>query len=366
MKYLTILTKNFIAIKKEYDYIIVGQGIAGTILHFNLLKKGKNVLCIDNNSEKSSSLVAAGMFNPIVFKRLTKSWNADLFSPALDSLFKEMEEFLNLKLKTEVDIVRIFSSIENQNDWEVKVDDPIYNKFLSSEETNELIDNNIESKFGYGIVKKAGWVNTVNLVKKYRNFLTSKNLIWNEKFDYSSLISTENNISYKEVSASKIIFCEGTQAMKNPYFSYLPFKPTKGEVLTIKVNNLDFSKIVNKGFFILPLGENLYRVGATYNWKDATYLTTKDGTEELINKIKTVLNHDFEIIDHQAGIRPTVKDRKPLIGIHPKHKNIAIFNGLGTKGILIAPYYANQFCEVLENSSILDKEVNIDRYSKFN
>ena len=337
--------------------------MAGTILHFNLLKKGKKILCIDNNFKKNSSLVAAGMFNPIVFKRLNKSWNADNFVLAMNSFFSEIEKFLNLNLKTNLDIVRIFSSMENQNDWEVKVRDSNFSNYLSSESTNELTENNIEHNFGYGIVKKGGWVNTVVFLEKYRLFLEEENLLWNEELDYKKLKITKNKIEYKGIISSKIIFCEGTQSIQNPYFNYLPFKPTKGEVLTIKAEKLNISKIVNRGFFMLPLGDNLYRVGATYNWQDETYLTTEEGKKELIKKIKTVIKQDFKIIDHQAGIRPTVKDRKPFIGIHPDHESLGIFNGLGTKGVLIAPYYANQFCDSLENGSTLDKEVNIERYS---
>ena len=138
--------------------------------------------------------------------------------------------------------------------------------------------------------------------------------------------------------------------------------PTQGEILTIKIENLSMDKILNKGFFIMPLGNDLYRVGATYNWKISHYETTEEAKAELIEKIKTVLPQEFEIVNHQAGIRPTVKDRKPLIGVHPEYKNLGVFNGMGTKGILIAPYFANHFSEFLEGSFELEKGVNIDRF----
>jgi len=339
--------------------------MAGTFLHYFLTQKGKKVFVIDNDFDKNSSLVAAGMFNPIVFKRLNKSWNADLFVPAMNSFFQEMETFLDTKMKSEVDIVRIFSSMENQNDWEVKVRDENFKDYLSPETTNELSENDIDFPFGYGIVKNGGWVNTHTFLYGYRKYLTQENLILNEKFDYNSLKISDNNLEYKDLKAIKIIFCEGTLAMENPYFNYLPFKPTKGEVLTIEIKDFTFTKMANRGFFMLPLGDNKYRVGATYNWKDETYKTTEEGRNELIEKIKTVIKQDFTILDHQAGIRPTVKDRKPFIGFHPEHKSLAIFNGLGTKGILNGPYLAGQFCEVLEGNKILEREVDIIRYFKF-
>lgn len=322
------------------------------------------MLCVDNNWEKNSSLIAAGMYNPIVFKRITKSWKADELVPYLNDFYPELEKHLNASFDTKIDILRIFKNWEQQNDFIAKTEDENYSQFIHSENTETLNRNKVENAFGYGTVTQSGWINTKLMLSKYRNFLEKKALILNEKFDFDSLKVEPEKITYKELTANKIIFCEGTQIQQNPYFNYLPMVPTQGEILTIKVENLSVDKILNKGFFIMPLGNDLYRVGSTYNWKISHYETTEEAKAELIEKIKTVLPQEFEIINHQAGIRPTVKDRKPLIGLHPEHKNLGVFNGMGTKGILIAPYFANHFSEFLEGNSELEKEVNIDRFNK--
>jgi glycine/D-amino acid oxidase-like deaminating enzyme len=336
--------------------------LAGTILHFHLFQKGLKVLCVDNNWEKNSSLVAAGMYNPIVFKRITKSWKADELVPYLNNFYPELEKHLNTSFDTKIDILRIFKNWEQQNDFIAKTEDDNYSEFINSEECKTLDKNKVENNFGYGTVTQSGWINTKLMLSKYRQFLEKEALILNEKFDFDSLKVETEKITYKEVTANKIIFCEGTQIQQNPYFNYLPMVPTQGEILTIKIENLSMDKILNKGFFIMPLGNDLYRVGATYNWKISHYETTEEAKAELIEKIKTVLPQEFEIVNHQAGIRPTVKDRKPLIGVHPEYKNLGVFNGMGTKGILIAPYFANHFSEFLEGSFELEKEVNIDRF----
>ena len=336
--------------------------MAGTILHFHLYKKGYKVLCIDNKWEKNSSLVAAGMYNPIVFKRITKSWMADELVPYLNDFYPELEKHLNSSFDTKIDILRIFKNWEQQNDFIAKTEDENYGQFINSNSSITLDNNKVENDFGYGTVTQSGWINTKLMLGKYREFLEKESLILNEKFDYDSLVIEEKKINYNNVSANKIIFCEGNLVQENPFFNYLPMVPTQGEVLTIKIKNLSLDKILNKGFFIMPLGNDLYRVGATYNWKISHYNSTSKGKEELIEKIKTVLPQEFEIVNHQAGIRPTVKDRKPLIGIHPKHKNLGVFNGMGTKGILIAPFFANHFCEFLDEGKQLQKEVNIERF----
>ncbi|MGB1041240.1 MAG: NAD(P)/FAD-dependent oxidoreductase, partial [Flavobacteriales bacterium] len=151
---------------------------------------------------------------------------------------------------------------------------------------------------------------------------------------------------------------------ENPYFNYLPLVPTKGELMTIKAEGLEVDKILNKGFFCLPLGNNLFRVGATYNWKNLTYETSEEGEKDLITKIESLLTCDYKIIDHKAGIRPTVRDRRPLIGVHREYEKIGLFNGLGTKGVLIAPWLANHFADFLEGKSELSPEYDLQRVKK--
>ena len=289
---------------------------------------------------------------------------ADELVPYLNDFYPELEKHLNASFDTKIDILRIFKNWEQQNDFIAKTEDENYSQFINSENSETLNKNKVDNEFGYGTVTQSGWINTKLMLGMYREFLEKESLILNEKFDSDSLVIEEEKINYNNVSANKIIFCEGTLIQENPYFNYLPMVPTQGEVLTIKIENLSLNKILNKGFFIMPLGNDLYRVGATYNWKIKHCDSTEEGKNELIEKIKTVLPQKFEIVNHQAGIRPTVKDRKPLIGLHPEHKNLGVFNGMGTKGILIAPYFANHFCEFLEGNSELEKEVNIDRFNK--
>ena len=176
-----------------------------------------------------------------------------------------------------------------------------------------------------------------------------------EKFDFDSFNNT--NINYKDYDAQKIIFCEGYRVSENPFFSYLPIAPTKGEVITIKIPSIKyFDRIISKGVYVLPLGNYLYTVGATYNREDLTDKITGDGQQFLKDRLEGILNVEYEILDRVAGVRPTVKDYKSLIGWHSENNNIGIFNGLGARGVLAGPYLSNAFV----NSSF----ENISRFSK--
>lgn len=351
-------------IKSQYDYIIVGQGLAGTILHYHLLERGKKVLVIDNNHEKNSSLVAAGMYNPIVFKRVTKGYNVDKYSPYLSPFYSRIENHLNTQVDFPINIIRFFKSLEQQNDFFSKTEEEGFSQYLVSKSETKIDHLPVKNEMGFGEITETGWVNTVELLQKYRSFLDQEKLILNEKFDFESLVFNDEKVRYKGYSAEKIIFCEGSLMLDNPYFGYLNLVPTKGELFTIRAKELAVDKILNKGFFCLPLGDNLYRVGATYVWKELTYKTTEEGKQDLKEKIESLLTCDYEIIDHKVGIRPTVSDRRPLIGLHYEHRSLALFNGLGTKGVLVAPWLANHFTDFLEGKAEINPEYNLQRVKK--
>jgi glycine/D-amino acid oxidase-like deaminating enzyme len=220
----------------------------------------------------------------------------------------------------------------------------------------------ILADFGYGKLLNTGRIDTKSLLKDYRDYLSQRNLIRNESFQYSELKITENGVAYKGLIASKIVFCEGFGLKNNPYFNDLPMQEAKGELITIHAPNLNIDFMIKSAVFVLPLGNNNYKVGATFNWKDKTQLPTEEGKNELLTKLKSVIDVPFEIVEHIAGIRPTVKDRRPLAGKHPKHQNLAILNGLGTRGVMIAPTVAKALYDYLENGIALDNEISIARF----
>ena len=134
--------------------------------------------------------------------------------------------------------------------------------------------------------------------------------------------------------------------------------------MIIKSENLKLNEIINSSIWILPLGNDLYKVGATYNWQDKTNQKTEEAKLELVTNLKELLNCDFEIIEHLAGVRPTVKDRRPLLGKHYKHNNLFILNGMGTRGVLFAPYLSDKLFQYIENKTELDNEISIERIYK--
>lgn len=112
----------------------------------------------------------------------------------------------------------------------------------------------------------------------------------------------------------------------------------------------------------MPLGNQLFKVGATYEWDQLNDIPSEEGKFELTKKLNSIISSPYNIVSHDAGVRPSVIDRRPVIGAHPKHNNIYVFNGLGTKAVMLAPYFAKQFVNYLQNNTPLDKEVDINRF----
>lgn len=344
------------------DYIIVGSGLAGIAFAEKAIQNDKSLLIFDNQSQNSSR-IAGGLYNPVILKRFSEVWQAQEQLLILDEFYKSLEFKLKIKVDYKIPILRKFFSIEEQNNWFAASDNNNLAPFLSL----DLIKNKfkgIDSPYDYGQVLQTGYVDTATLLNSYKKYTLDNNFLTQELFDYELLNIQSDCIEYKNIKAKHIIFAEGFGIHANNYFNYLPLDGTKGELFIIKAPDLFLDLIVNTSVFILPLGNHLFKVGATYNWKDKTEFPTDEGKAELLTRINEILDCDFEIINHFAGVRPTVRDRKPLVGTHPNHERLHVLNGLGTRGVMLAPSMAKALYESIENKRPLNKEIDIKRFSK--
>ena len=346
------------------DYIIVGGGLAG-ISFAEQARNASQSFLVFNDLSQNSSLIAGGLYNPVILKRFSGLANAQAQLDEMKTFYRNLPAELGSKYDFPLPVLRKFFSIEEQNNWFAASDKSLMAPFLSTDLVTREYEG-INSPFGYGEVMQTGFVNTKLLVQDYHSYLEDNNLIRNESFDYSALEINEDSFLYKGVRSRNIVFAEGFGIRKNPYFNHLPLDGTKGELFIIKAENLNLDVIVNTSVFILPLGDNLYKVGATYNWEDKTDTPTDAGKLELMTRIDEILTCDYEIVSHLAGVRPTVKDRKPLLGAHPDYKNMFVLNGLGTRGVMQGPALAKELYQYIENGTALRAENDIKRIKKKN
>ena len=345
---------------KQVDYIVVGIGLAGISFCEQLKANNKTFVVFDNASQQSST-VAGGLYNPVVLKRFTPVWMCKEQLYLALPMYANLEALLNVKLDYKIPVCRKFASLEEQNDWFTASDKPILSEYLSP----KIIKNNnnaIDAPFGFGEVLKTGRIDVKALIDAYKAYLLNKELLYETVFNYDDLKLEADFVQYENIKAKYIVFAEGYGIAKNPYFKNLPLVPAKGELLTIHVPNLKIDYVLKAGVFLIPLEDDLYIVGATYEWKDLSADVTDAAKEELLGKLTKLINCEFKVVNQVAGIRPTVKDRRPLVGMHSTYKNMFVLNGLGTRGVMIGPYVAQQLYQFIENEQPLDKEINIARF----
>lgn len=340
----------------KQTFLIVGAGLSGLSVAVQLINRGKEVTIIDNQINHCSR-IAAGMINPLVFRRMTKSWRLDEFMPYLIDFYRELETEVNKSFFHSIQIRRLFSNEHERELWLKKEDYEEFKPYMNTVTRDDIKYDKALNPFGSGRVKSSYYVDTPVFLDSVRSWVEKKGRVIYEQFDYSSLADSK----YHDAIYDAVIFCEGHLAKDNPWFKDVSLDQTKGELLTIRSTYIPEDESVNRKCFILPIGNNLFKVGSTHDWNDPTTHITERGRQEILQKLSYITDQSVEVIDQFAGVRPTVVDRRPLIGVHPIKSNYFIFNGLGTKGYMLAPLLSKEFVDYLLEGTPLDKEVNVSR-----
>jgi glycine/D-amino acid oxidase-like deaminating enzyme len=344
---------------EELDYIVVGQGLAGSSVAVQLLQRNKRILVIDQPGGNSSSRIAAGLFNPITGRKMTKTWLADTLFPYLHTFYTAVEERTGESFFHPKPLYRPFLSIEEQNEWMAKSSEPAYAPYIDTVHTEAAVPG-IRDPWGGLMLRQCGYLNTTRYIDAVRRWIEEENIFLEETFDPLGAQITPEGVHYGAYRASKIIFCQGITPAKG--FEWLPVRPLKGETIRIKTD-FRHNAIINRGVYVVPgSAPGELRVGGTYNFQDMTPVVTPEAKETLNEKMKELVDFPYEITGQEWGMRPTVPDRRPLMGSLPALPAAAVFTGLGTKGVSMSPYFSEVLIRRLENQAPLHKEVDIERY----
>ncbi len=348
---------------KKVDFIIVGQGIAGTLLTHFLRKAGQSVVVIDANHQGSSSAIAAGIINPITGYRFVKSWLLEELLPFAKETYGDLANHIGQTFYQDREVLRILFSAGEENDWLARTAQEGWSKYVKDNEDWQKWEGVAFPGFSQGVLYGAQ-VDVGALIKVYQKELRSQNLLIAESMDFDKLQIKSAEVQYGKVIAKNIVFCEGYRGQNNPWFSYLPFEVAKGEALVIKLDQIQAQRILKHKIILAPLGQDLYWVGSNYEHQPKDDLPSDRGRDFILKKLQKVLKTPFQEIEHLAAIRPATFDRRPFLGRHPEHSVLAIFNGLGAKGSSLAPYFAKQLCDHLLTGKVLHPEVDIANRKK--
>ena len=328
---------------KNTNTIIVGQGIAGSLVAFMLHRKNIPFVVIDPAHENTASLIAAGMFTPISGKRKTVHPLVLQQIPFAINIYQSLEKLLGLHLLHLNNIHQAFATVDERTELITRAANKDFAKLIVS---NVAPLHGIKEENGAVEINNSGWVNCLLFIKSFRKWLQDQELFIEEAFDHKSLVPGNVSMQYNNWEFEKIIFCEGFSGKNNPFFSVEQLVPCKGEVLTIFCSQLVTDKIVKRNkCYLIPSGEHLFKAGATYGWHDASVTPTVEGKKQIEDQLNELIENEFSIIDHKTAIRPTTANREVIAKQHPQYKNIFMLNGLGTKGILQGPWWADYLVE---------------------
>lgn len=355
-------TKNSTILFNSFDYFIIGQGLAGTLLAHQLRSANQKVLLIDRKKAGAASPIAAGIINPITGRRFVKSWMIEKLLPIAKETYQNLSNLLKIPLFSDQSILRALKDVGDENEWTTRCAYPDFAAYVKGLIDPIKFPQGLTPPMQMGELTGGMQVRIPDLIRTYREYALQQHFLLEEAFTHQDLKVTSNEVSYQEYTASKAVFCEGFYIRENPWFGYLPMVLAKGETFVIKAPELQLDKLYKNKLIYAPLGDQHFWAGATYEWNFKDALPSQAGYQQLLKKIKSDLSVDFEVVQHYAAIRPTVDDRRPLLGIHPKHASLAVFNGLGTKGASLGPYWAERMKDHLLFESTLSPEVNINRY----
>jgi len=343
------------------QYLIIGQGLAGTILSHELDNRDIAYKVVDNGHKTAATKAAAGIINPVTGRRYVKSWMIDDLLPVSKSIYAELERKLDSTLVKSVSILRALSTNHEENSWHEATSRPGYAPYILDSDLG-LYNDIVYKRQAYGEIAQGMQVQVSHMIKLYGQYLKSSDKLIIEDFDSIAYNYDAETYSYKGDNYEALIFCDGYRSIYHPLFKDLPFQPAKGEAFTVRIEKDLPAKLLRDKIFIAPQNNHEFWTGGGYTKGDYTVTPTEDFRKEWTADLEDLVKVPYTITDHRAGVRPSVRGRKPLIGQHHKYPRVYLFNGLGTKGTSLAPYWAKRFVELLIDRKPISAEVDLNRF----
>ncbi len=347
----------------QTEYLIIGQGISGTCLSYYLQQEQKSFIVIDNNEPNSSSRIAAGIINPVTGRRHVTVWMAEKILPYAWDAYQKLGTELGITAISHKNIIDFFPSPQMRESFVNRISEngPHLHAYPEQNHFNHLFNYD----FGCGEIRPVYIVHLELLLPAWRKYLKEGNKLVEDHFDIRQLSIAGNKIHYKDISADKIIFCDGTAGFDNPYFQLLPFAPNKGEALLVEIAELPPHHIYKKGIVLAPLFETgQWWAGSNYAWEFEHPHPTPEFRERTTRFLKDWMKIPFTVNEHLSGIRPATLERRPFVGLHPMHPEMGILNGMGTKGCSLAPFFAKELVDHMVYRQPISAEADVSRFAK--
>lgn len=343
------------------DYLIVGQGLCGTFLSYYLLQAGKKIMVIDKSDPFTASKVASGVINPVTGRRIVRTWRIEELLPFAFQAYTNIGKEHQKDLIQQCSVLDFHASLQMKEAFHKRIAEE--QEYLHKPKTFNW-NSFFNYHFGFGEIRPCFLVNINLLLTILSKTLKEKEILLDETFSREDCIVNEDHIIYKNITAEKIICCDGVSGVDNPYFKNLPYAPNKGEAIIAEIPDLPRNYIYKQGISIVPWENSLFWIGSSYEWNFTDAKPTIAYREKVTSQLNYWLKIPFKIIDHIASIRPANMERRPFVGLHPKFAAVGILNGMGTKGASIAPFFAKQLTDYLIEKKPIYADADVKRFEK--
>jgi glycine/D-amino acid oxidase-like deaminating enzyme len=349
--------------QREIDTLIVGQGLAGSLLAWQLVAAGQSVCVVDDGHESSSSLVAAGLINPLAGMRFNRRREIDHWLQAADRCYAGLSGHFGRAFFHPLPMLRLFRSREQHRFHARRLQDPASCGLLEEAFGADAAPEPVNAPAGGFVQQRTGYVDLPLLLATLRDWLQAQQALCARVLDYDRIEPDRGRVHVDGLTVRRLVFCDGARLRYNPWFRDLPLAPDKGEILNLRVDGWQPRHIINGAHWVLPLADGELRLGATHEHTRLDDRPTQAGARELLDGLEALLPtpHRTQVVQHHAGIRPATTDRNPLIGRHRDHPSLWVFNGFGARGALAIPWYAQCLRDHLIEGTPLPPEADITR-----
>jgi glycine/D-amino acid oxidase-like deaminating enzyme len=344
------------------DYLIIGQGICGTMLSWNLMHAGKTVLVVDEAKPCTASKVASGVINPVTGRRIVRTWEIDTIMPFAVNEYRTLEKELGVSLIKQCNIFDFHPTPQMMLAFKDRL--PEEKEYLRVPENTAALSEYFHFDFGVGEINPCWLIDLHTLIDSWRKVLQENHALLEQKFEWKDCTVSDKGVNYAGIHASAIICCEGAAGFQNPYFQLLPYAPNKGQAIIAEIKDLPPTNIYKQGINLVPWKKDLWWIGSTYEWDFTDLNPSPDFRQKVENQLTHWLKLPFTIVDHMAAERPANMERRPFVGMHPVYSSIGLLNGMGTKGCSLAPFFAKQFTGSLVHKEPIMPAANVQRFSK--
>jgi len=335
------------------DCVVVGQGLAGTTLAWQLRRRGLRVLVIDRESGHASSRIAAGLITPVTGKRLAKSWRWDELFPVAEAFYRSVEAETGVRFFHLRPSLRLLASGAERD--ELRKRSP--NILAGLVRHGEANPDWFKAPFGGFEMSAAARLDVCGyLDASHQHFQRDGGYLVAE-VEPGEVEATAGGVRLARlgIEARSLVFCRGFTTDSDPWFGDIRFNAAKGEILTLRIPGLREDRVIHRGIWLAPAGfaptdGDIFRAGATYTRDPLDSEPTAAGRNEIETRLREVLRLPFEVIDHHAAVRPVIDAGFPVVIRRAQFPQIAFFNGLGSKGSLLAPFFAAQLASLLAGS----------------